>query len=129
MNKPFSLAQRARSFKFAANGVWLTLATQHNAWIHAVATLAVILAGWFLRIGRGDWCLILLACAAVWIAEALNTAIEFLADATTKEFNARIGKAKDVAAGAVLIAAIAAILVGGAVFGPYLVRSFHAVSP
>jgi len=109
-----------RSFKFAGNGVWLTLRTQHNAWIHALASLIVVGAGYFLGISRNDWCIIIFACAGVWIAESLNTAIEFVADATSKEFNPLIGKAKDVAAGAVLIAAIAAVIVGLLVFVPYL---------
>lgn len=64
--------------------------------------------------------MIVLACAAVWTAEALNTAIEHLADATTNGFHPLVGQAKDVAAGAVLITAIAAAVVGALVFGPYL---------
>jgi diacylglycerol kinase len=64
---------------------------------------------------------LVLACAAVWTAEALNTAFEYLADATTKEFDPLIGRAKDVAAGAVLITAIAAVIVGALVFTPYIV--------
>lgn len=65
--------------------------------------------------------MIVLACAAVWTAEAMNTAFEYLADATTKEFHPVIGHAKDVAAGAVLITAIAAVVIGVLVFGPYIV--------
>jgi diacylglycerol kinase len=68
-----------------------------------------------------EWCMIVLACAAVWTAEAMNTAFEYLADATTKEFHPVIGHAKDVAAGAVLITAIAAVVIGVLVFGPYIV--------
>jgi diacylglycerol kinase (ATP) len=99
----------------------LTLRSQHNARIHAAATVAVVIAGYLLGISRIEWCLIVLACAAVWTAEALNTALEFLADATTTEFHPLVGQAKDVAAGAVLATALAALIVGGLVFGPYLV--------
>jgi diacylglycerol kinase (ATP) len=120
MKKPFSFAARARSFKYAGRGVWLTLSSQHNAWIHTVATVVVVIAGCVLGISRIEWCMVVFACSAVWIAEALNTAIEYLADATTEEFHPMIGKAKDVAAGAVLIAAVAAIIVGLLVFGPYM---------
>jgi diacylglycerol kinase (ATP) len=121
MNSAFTIAARLRSFRYAANGVWLTLKTQHNAWVHAGATLAVVSAGFVLGISRSDWCVLVLACAAVWTAEALNTAFEYLADATTKEFDPLIGRAKDVAAGAVLITAIAAVIVGALVFTPYIV--------
>jgi diacylglycerol kinase len=114
------LKARVCSFRHAANGVWLTLRTQPNAWIHAVATLAVAGAGFALGISRTDWCIVVLACAAVWTAEALNTALEYLANATTTEFHPLIGRAKDVAAGAVLIAAVAAAIVGTLVFLPYI---------
>jgi diacylglycerol kinase len=120
MGTPFSIVARGRSFKFAWRGVWLTLKSQHNAWIHALATVLVVLAGLLLGISRLDWCAVVLACAAVWTAEALNTALEFLADATTSELHPLIGNAKDVAAGAVLITAFAALVVGILVFTPYV---------
>lgn len=119
MKRPFEFTGRVRSFGYAGRGVWLTLKSQHNAWIHAAATLLVVIAGYEFTITRVEWCLVVLACAAVWTAEALNTAFEFLADATTKEFHPLIGNAKDVAAGAVLITAIAAFIVAGVIFGPY----------
>jgi diacylglycerol kinase (ATP) len=84
-----------------------------------VATAAVVILGYLLGISHLEWCAIALACAAVWTAEALNTAIEFLSDATTREIDPLVGKAKDVAAGAVLIAAVAAVIVGLLVFVPY----------
>jgi diacylglycerol kinase (ATP) len=120
MTSPFRLSSRARSFVYAGRGVWLTLKTQHNAWIHAVATVVVVVTGIYLGINRVDWCAIALACAAVWIAESLNTALEYLADAISPERHPRIGDAKDVAAGAVLISVVAAIIVGLIVFGPYV---------
>jgi diacylglycerol kinase (ATP) len=125
MNRPFQFSGRVRSFGDAFRGILLTLRTQHNAWIHAVATITVLVLGYMLHLTRTDACLIVLACAAVWTAEALNTAFEFLADATTKEFHPVIGQAKDVAAGAVLITAIAAVIVGVIVFRPYVWLAFH----
>jgi diacylglycerol kinase (ATP) len=119
LQKPFKFTDRARSFKYAGRGIWLTLTSQHNAWIHTVGTVAVVIAGYVLGISKIEWCMVVIACAAVWTAEALNTAIEYLADATTKEFNPSIGKSKDIAAGAVLIASIAAVIIGVLVFGPY----------
>lgn len=120
MEKPFQFTGRIRSFKYAAQGIATTLRSQHNAWIHAAATVAVVVAGLAFHLSRADWCMIVLAIAAVWTAESLNTAFEFLADATTPDFHPMIGRAKDVAAGAVLITAMAAVVVGVLVFGPYL---------
>jgi diacylglycerol kinase (ATP) len=69
-----------------------------------------------------EWCWMTLAIIGVWLAEALNTAIEFLTDLVSPEFHPLAGKAKDVAAGAVLIAAIGAGVIGMFVFGPHLLR-------
>ena len=110
--RPFQFSGRIRSFRYAGQGIRLTLQTQHNAWIHAVATLSVLLAGIKFGVSQQEWCVLILACIAVWVAEALNTAFELLADATTKEFHPVIGQAKDVAAGAVLFAAVGAVAIG-----------------
>jgi diacylglycerol kinase (ATP) len=96
------------------------LVSQQNARIHAVATLFVCLLGVFLRLDRMEWCGIALAIAGVWMAEALNTALEFLADAAVPQFHPRVGKAKDVAAGAVLLAAGCSVVIGILVLGPHL---------
>jgi diacylglycerol kinase len=95
---------------------------QHNAWIHAAATLVVLTAAFLLRVSSGDWCWIILAISIVWTAEALNTAFEFLADATSPEFHPLVRDAKNVAAGAVLLTAIAAAVIGAIIFWPYVVR-------
>lgn len=75
-----------------------------------------------LGIGNDDWRWIILAIAIVWIAEALNTAVEQLGDAISVEQNPRIGFAKDIAAGAVLVSAAAAALIGMLTWLPYLPR-------
>jgi diacylglycerol kinase len=93
---------------------------QHNAWIHAAATLVVLGAGFYLRLSRADWCWIILAISIVWTAETFNTAFEFLADAASPDFHPLVRDAKDVAAGAVLITAIAAASVGAMVLLPYI---------
>jgi diacylglycerol kinase (ATP) len=98
---------------------------QHNAWIHALATVAVLLAAFFLRISAADWCWIILAISIVWTAEALNTAFEFLADAASPKFHPLVRDAKNVAAGAVLITAVAAIIIGSIVFWPYVEKLFQ----
>lgn len=88
------------------------LQTQHNAWLHAVATLLVIAIGVCLKFSTAEWCWIVLAVVAVWTAEALNTALEFLTDVASPEFHPLAERAKDVAAGAVLISAVGALVIG-----------------
>ncbi len=126
MNRPFPFTGRIRSFRYATRGVWLVIRTQRNAWIHAAATAAVVGAGFWCGLSTAEWCLITLATAAVWTAESLNTAFEFLADVTTKEFHPIVEKSKDVAAGAVLVSAVAAAVVAVLVFGPRLQSAFAA---
>ena len=119
---PFSLRARGRSFVFALAGGRVLLRGQHNAWIHAAATLLVLVLGLACRVSRQDWALLALAIGLVWAMEALNTAIELLADEVSLEQRARIGRAKDVAAFAVLAAALAAVAIGLLVFWPHLFR-------
>ena len=104
------------------------LTTQHNAWIHAAATVLVVLAGLTFGITATEWTAIILAILAVWIAEALNTALELLADATSPDHHPLVEKAKNVAAGAVLISAIGAVAIGILILGPYCLRLWHSAS-
>jgi diacylglycerol kinase (ATP) len=96
--------------------------TQHNAWIHLAATAVVIAAGAVCALSRWEWAWLILAIGLVLAAEAMNTAVEALADALSPEFNEGVGRAKDVAAAAVLILAIAAALIGALVFLPHLLK-------
>jgi diacylglycerol kinase (ATP) len=96
------------------------ISTQHNAWIHAAATIMVVAAGFYFHLTKAEWCWIILAIVSVWTAEALNTAFEFLTDVASPEFHPLAEKAKDVAAGAVLITAIGSVLLGIIIFGPYV---------
>jgi len=118
--EPFSWAARARSFGFAFRGIVTLLATQHNAWIHAAATVAVVALGVALGVSRLEWALLVFAITLVWTAEGLNTALEWLCDVAAPEYNPLVKKAKDVAAAAVLLAAIGSALIGLLVFGPRL---------
>jgi len=120
MQKSFSIVSRIRSLRYALRGTRIMLRSQHNAWIHALFTIAVCLAGLFFGLTKAEWCLIILAILAVWAAEALNTALEFLADAAAPDYHPLVGKAKDVAAGAVLLAALGSVVIGILVIGPYL---------
>lgn len=98
----------------------MMLASQHNAWVHAGATAAVIIASAMFGLSRFEWCWIIAAIVCVWTAEALNTAFEFLCDVASPEFHPMVKNAKDVAAGAVLICAIGAVAIGLLVFVPHI---------
>jgi diacylglycerol kinase len=111
---------RFRSFQFAFAGLATLLRTQPNARIHAVLTLVVVGLGLFLRLTAAEWCWVVLAITMVWVTEALNTSLEFLADAVRPEIHPLVKHSKDVAAGAVLVAAMGAVFIGLLVFGPRL---------
>ena len=116
------LTGRLRSFGHAFRGLKTLLQTQHNARIHALATVLVIAAGALAGLTVTEWALIALAVIGVLATEALNTAIEFLVDLASPEQHPLAAKAKDVAAGAVLIAAIGSVVVAGLVFGPHVLK-------
>ncbi|MHC5038867.1 MAG: diacylglycerol kinase family protein [Planctomycetota bacterium] len=120
MNKRFSIFRRIESVRYALQGIGSMLRTQHNAWLHAAATVAAIGAGIALAIRPLEWVAVIVVIVAVWTAEALNTAFEALCDAASPDFHPKVKEAKDVAAGAVLISAMGAVVVGGIVFGPKL---------
>lgn len=120
--KNFTIIARIRSFKYAVDGIWLMLRTQHNAWVHLIATFSAIVAGVVFNITPQHWVFIIVAMALVWVSEALNTAFEFLCDVASPDFHPLVQKAKDVSAGSVLISAICAAAVGCIVFVPYILR-------
>jgi diacylglycerol kinase (ATP) len=117
----FSFSGRIRSGTHALHGILEMLKSQHNAWVHAVATLCVIVAGVVLGVSTTQWCLLILVITTVWVAEGLNTAFEFLCDVASPEFHPLVKKSKDVAAGAVLLSAVGAVLVGLIIFIPYVI--------
>lgn len=119
-HRRFSWGARLRSFGYALRGVGAVLASQHNAWIHAAATIVVVAAGAAFRVSRFEWLALVFAIVSVWAAEALNTAFELLCDVASPDFHPLVERAKDVAAAAVLICALGAVVVAGFVFGPHL---------
>lgn len=120
--RTFSFADRARSFRYAASGIGFMLWSQHNAWIHLAITLAVVLAGWWVRLSTADWRWVTVAVVLVWVAETMNTAFEYVCDVVSPEFHVSVEKAKDIAAGAVLICSSGAVVLGLFTFWPYLSR-------
>ena len=123
MSKPrsaFSFSDRLKSFRYALQGLLYALVTQHNFRIHVVATAAVIGLGFLWGISAQDWRWLVVAIAIVLAAELVNTAFEHLCDVVQPELHASVKAAKDVAAGAVLVASVAAAVIGLMVFWPYV---------
>jgi len=111
---------RINAFRFAFEGVVYMLRTQPHARFHLAATVAVAALGWWLQVSRMAWAMLALAVGLVWAAEAFNTAVEAVVDLTTPRFHPLAKAAKDVAAAGVLLAALAAAVVGAVVFVPPL---------
>lgn len=113
---------RIDSFRYAFAGLWYMLRTQRNAWIHAAFTVVVVAVGFWLALDALEWALIALSIGGVWMAEFVNTALEAVVDLASPDIHplARVGK--DVAAGAVLVGAGTAVVVGLLVLGPPLLE-------
>ncbi len=114
------VSSRVQSFGHALRGWWHVVSTQRNAWIHVGITIAIMVLSIWLRLDARDWAVIVLTIGVVFITEFLNTAIEVVVDLASPQIHPLAKVAKDVAAGAVLIAAVAAVLVGLLILGPPL---------
>ena len=123
--RSFSLPHRIRSFKHAFHGLAVVLQSQHNARIHAASTAAILILSYWLQIGKIKFALILLAITCVWVTECFNTVFEILTTIASPSYSAKAKRAKDVAAGAVLTASIAAVAIGIMLLGPPLIQRFH----
>jgi len=99
-------------------GIGYTVKTQLNFKIHLTAIIAVLFTGWYFELNSSEWLWIILAIGLVLVSELLNTAIELLVDLVSPGFNAQAGKVKDIAAGAVLVAAVIAVCIGAVIFIP-----------
>ncbi len=120
----FSVVKRGKSFRYALRGIFVLLKTQHNMWLHLLAGGVAIFLGFFFRISEGEWLALILAIALVVLAEAFNTAIEFDIDLTSPEEHPFARDTKDVAAGAVLLSALAAVAIGLVIFLPKIIYFF-----
>ena len=121
-HRSFSLDGRINSFRNAFRGIALLLRYEHNARIHLVILLIVIVAGFLLGISLNDWMAILFVTGLVFTSECFNTAIENLSDLITDQPNEYIRRAKDVAAAGVLLSAIISIAVGLIIFIPSVLK-------
>lgn len=113
-----SFRKRISSIQYALQGFVDLVKSQANARIHLIASAVVIFAGFYFRIDRLEWLAVVLCMAFVISLEAVNTALEYLTDLVSPEYHPLAGKVKDVAAAAVLVAALGAVVVGILVFGP-----------
>ncbi|MDR0395423.1 MAG: diacylglycerol kinase family protein [Tannerella sp.] len=123
-NKGFTFRKRIAGFKYAFHGIGL-LCNEHNVWLHGIIGLCVVVAGFLLDISAMEWVVVVIVCGGVFAAEALNTAIEKLADVVSPEYNEAIKKIKDLSAGGVLLMAITAAITGLILFLPKLIALFE----
>lgn len=123
-NRGFTFRKRIDSFRYAFNGIRLLIQNEHNAWIHCFAAICVVIAGFFFGISDREWIAVIIVIGAVLSAEAINSAIESLADLVSPGYNENVKKTKDMAAGSVLIMAIAAAIVGCIIFIPKIILLF-----
>ena len=114
------LSRRIAAFGHAFRGIATLVRETPHAQFHLLATIGVIVLGVYLQVSRSDWQALVLAIALVWLAEGMNSALEYLADAAVPEQHPLVAKAKDVAAGAVLLCAGFAIVIAALVFWPYV---------
>lgn len=108
------------SFFYAFRGIWVLLRTQRNARVHLLAVLVVLVGGLWLDLAQGEWLAVAIICTLVLALEAVNTAVEAVVDLASPEYHLLAQHAKDVAAGAVLMAALGAIVVAALIVVPRL---------
>jgi diacylglycerol kinase (ATP) len=116
------LKKRIKSFGYAFKGIAKLIKNEHNAWIHCMAICVVTFGGIHFGITSTEWCIVILCFGIVLAAEGFNTAIERLVDLVSPDYHPIAGAVKDIAAGAVLLCAIASAIVGTIIFLPYLMN-------
>ncbi len=116
----FSVRKRFASFRYAWKGLRHALLHEHNFRIHLLAAVLVVIAGFYFQITKMEWIALIFAIGFVLVTELLNTAIELFADFISPNENEMIGRIKDIAAGAVLIAVLAAVAAGTIILLPYV---------
>lgn len=107
-----------KCFYYAFQGICHLFRHERNAKIHLVAAILVIVAGFIFHISSGEWCTVILCIAGMFMGEGFNTAIEALCDKVSPQKDPLIKIAKDVAAGAVLLFAIATVIIAAIIFVP-----------
>ena len=116
----FSIQKRVKSFGYSIAGLKHLFLYEHNARIHLIAAVLVIIAGWYFEVSRMEWLAIVLCIGLVIITETLNTAIEVVCDYLSPDFHPKIKIIKDLASGAVLVSALTAVVIAAIIFIPKL---------
>jgi diacylglycerol kinase len=130
--RQFTIVGRVKSFRHAVMGFWFVMRSQHNAWLHAAATVAALILAVTLHFRvrpftTSEWADLVIVIVMVWVAETFNTGLEVLAEAISQERHPILKIAKDIAAAAVLLAALGAIIVGAILFVPPFIELFSRV--
>lgn len=125
MNPRQEYKKLINSFKYAIEGIISSFKTERNMKIHVLAMIVVIALGLFFKLNKVEWCFIISAIASVISAELFNTAIETVVDMVSPEKNPKAKLVKDIAAGAVLVVAIGAAIIGFIIFGPQIINVFN----
>jgi len=120
----YSFKKQLKSFTFAWKGILTCAGHEQNITFHLIAAIIVLAAGFCFGISRTEWMVVMLCIGTVIAAELFNSAIERLVDMVSPEWEKTAGEVKDIAAGAVLLTAIAAAIVGMIVFLPYVIALF-----
>ncbi len=113
-----------KSFGYAGNGILHALVTQPNMWIHAFIGVCTATLAWVLGFGMLEWAILIILISQVFILEMVNTVAELVVDLASPEFSDLARSAKDVGAGAVLIAATSSVIGGAILFLPKLWKAF-----
>ena len=121
-----TISGQVQSVKYSLKGISIFFKNEYHAWIHAIAAIVVVAMGFVFGISNSEWIWLVFAIGFVFVAEMLNTAIEYTIDLVSPEFNPKAGAVKDVAAGAVTLAAITALIIGSLVFIPHFIKYFVA---
>ncbi|MBO7602659.1 MAG: diacylglycerol kinase family protein [Bacteroidaceae bacterium] len=120
----YNFKKQLKSFTFAWKGILTCAGHEQNITFHLVAAIVVVVAGFFFNITHTEWMVVMLCIGTVITAELFNSAIERLVDLVSPEWQKIAGEVKDIAAGAVLVTAITAAIVGLIVFLPYVIALF-----
>ncbi|APG59152.1 diacylglycerol kinase [Christiangramia salexigens] len=114
------LGKRIRGGGYAIKGAWLLLKHEPSIQVQFVLAVSVCIAGWYFEITTAEWIYQFIAIGLVMCTEGMNTAMEAMADFVHPDFHNKIGHIKDIAAGAVFIAAVIATIIAGFIYFPYI---------
>lgn len=124
ITETLSIKRLIKSFKYAFQGIGHCLQHEKNMQVHFFLIVVVLTTGYFVGLCAWEWCMVVVCIGMVASAEMLNTAIEKIVNELSPEYNVWAGIVKDIAAGAVLITAVAAVFVAGIIFLPKIANIF-----